>query len=183
MKQVLMWCVIAVCAVAFNSFHASAKDKVAGLRMEIASVEHNDNEFSVFTYTDNDGSTNYYLGLGSEFSASEELGFEILGGSFSLVDDVCLCIGETRDEALGFLDALVDLFDEDVNHVTEFPGRLSTGGGERLGDPTVVSCMVKKKFLGGKYLQFQFKSGKHHAHADLGKSAVKQLRSILKKAK
>lgn len=183
MKQVLTWFVIAACAVAFNSFQASAKGKVSGLRMEIASIEQNDNEFTLFTYTDEDGSTNYYLGLGSEFDVSEKFGIEILGSSFSLIDDVCLCMGETREEALGFLDALVDLFDEDVNRVTEFPGRLSTGGGERLGDPTVVSCIVKKKFLGGKYLQFQFQSGKHHAHADLGKSTAKRLRSILKKAK
>ena len=183
MKNVLTWFTVAIFALALNTFQTSAKDKVAGLRMEIASVEQNDNEFTVFTYTDDDGSTNYYLGLGSEFNLSEEFGFEILGASLSLIDDACLCIGKTRDEALEFLDALVNLFDKDTNYVTEFPGRLSTSGGERLGDPTVVVCIVKKKFLGGKYLQFQFKSGKHSAHADLGKSMIKQLRSIVKKAK
>lgn len=183
MKHYLMWAVIAICTLTLCDFQASAKDKAKGMRMEIVSVEQNDNEFVIYTYKDEDGSENYYLSLGHEFRISEEFGFEILGASLSLVDDASLCLGSTRDEAVEFLNSLVDIFDEDVNYVASFPGRLSTGGGERLGDATTINCVLKKKFIGGKYLQFQFESGKHHATADIGKTTLKRLISFFKKVK
>ena len=179
MKKILLCAIIAVFALTLNSFSASAKDIPAGMRMEIVSAEENDNVFEIFTYKDEDGTIGYYLGLGREFRILDYLDIEIPGTSFSLVDEVCLCLGATSDEAMASLESLMSIFDKDVNTVAEFPARMSTGA-ERLGDPTTVKCIVKKKFLRGKYLQFNFVSGKHSAEADLFKSTVKELKMGLK---
>lgn len=174
-----MWVAVAIFTLTLNSFSASAKDIPAGIRMEIASAEENDNEFEIFTYKDENGTVGYYLGLGREFRVLDVLDVEIPGTSFSLVDEVCLCLGVTSDEAMASLESLLSIFDKDVNYVAEFPARMSTGA-ERLGEPTTVKCIVKKKFLKGKYLQFNFVSGKHSAEADLFKSIVKELKIGLK---
>ena len=177
MKKILMWAVIAILTLSFDSFSASAKD-VTGMRMEIAEVEEDDNEFSIFTYKDKDGTYGYYMSLGRVFRIMDLLFDGETNTSFDHVDEVCLCLGGTAEQALTSLDLLLSYFDEDVNTIAEFPARMSTGA-ERLGDLTIIHCVVKKKFLKGKYLQFNFVSGKHSAEADLSKSTVKFLKKAL----
>jgi hypothetical protein len=178
MKKVLLWAIIAITSLTFNPFSASAKDIPAGMRMEIAEDEDDDNEFVLFTYKDEDGTFGYYLGLGHEFNISEVFDITILGGSISHIDEVCLYLGETADDALASLNALLGMFDKDVNTCVELPARLTTGA-EGLAGSTTVNCIVKKKFIGGKYLQFHFVSGKHTAKTDLGKSSLKFLKKGL----
>lgn len=177
MKKILMWAVIAVMSLSFDTFSATAKD-ITGMRMEIAEVEDDDNEFSLFTYKDKDGTEGYYLSLGRVFRILDILFDGDLNNSFDHVDEVCLCLGGTADQALVSLDYLLSFYDEDVNTIAEFPARMSTGA-ERLGELTIINCVVKKKFLKGKYLQFNFVSGKHSAEADLSKSTVKFLKKAL----
>ena len=178
MKKIFMWAVIAITALSCNPFSATAKDIPVGMRMEIAEVEDDDNDFTLFTYKDKDGTVGYYLGLGRVFRVLDVLFDGELNSSFDHVDEVCLCLGGTADQALASLDLLLSFYDEDVNTIAEFPARMSTGA-ERLGQPTIINCVVKKKFLKGKYLQFNFVSGKHSAEADLEKSTVKFLRKML----
>ena len=173
-----MWAVIAIVALTCNSFTVSAKDTPVGMRMEIAEVEDDDNEFTIFTYKDQDGTVAYYLSLGRVFRIMDLLFDGETNTSFDHVDEVCLCLGVTADEALASLDLLLSFYEEDVNTVAEFPARMATGA-ERLGDMTIIHCIVKKKFLKGKYLQFNFVSGKHSAEADLTKSTVKFLKKGL----
>lgn len=177
MKKILMWAVIAITAFSFDSFSASAKD-VTGMRMEIAESEEDDNEMSLFTYKDQDGTLGYYLSLGRVFRISDILFDNNVDNTFDHIDEVCLCLGTTADEALESLNTILALYDEDVNTVAELPARMCTGS-ERLGDFTTINCVVKKKFLKGKYLQFNFVSGKHSAEADLGKTTVKFLKKAL----
>lgn len=178
MKKVLLWAVIAITAVTFNPFSASAKDIPAGMRMEIAEAEENDNEFQLFTYKDEDGTFGYYLGLGRVFRILDVLFDGELNTSFDHIDEVCLCLGATPEVAMESLDTILAMFDKEVNTVAEFPARMSTGS-ERLNNPVIITCIVKKKFLGGKRLQFNFASGKHSAEADLSKSTVKFLKKGL----
>ena len=178
MNKILMWAVIAIMMLSINPFSASAKDIPAGMRMEIAEVEDNDNEFELFTYKDKDGTFGYYLGLGRVFRILDIFFDGEQNTSFDHVDEVCLCLGGTAEEAMASLDLLLSFCDEDVNTLAEFPARMSTGA-DQLGAPTIIHCVVKKKFLKGKYLQFNFASGKHTAEADLSKSTVKFLKKGL----
>ena len=175
----MIWALVAVFTLTLDSFSASAKDKALGMKLEIVETDDNDSQFSIFTYQEEkEGPVVYYLGIGREFEASEVFGFEIFGGSISHIDESAIYLGATADEALASLDALFNLFDKDVDFETEFPGRLTTGSGQ-LGDPTTLACVVKKKFLKGKFLRFYFVSGKHNAEADLDKSSLKFLRKGL----
>ena len=175
----MIWALVAVFTLTLDSFSASAKDKALGMKLEIVETDDNDSQFSIFTYQEEKGGpVVYYLGVGRVFEASEVFGFEIFGGSISHIDESAIYLGATADEALASLDALFNLFDKDVDFETEFPGRLTTGSGQ-LGDPTTLACVVKKKFLKGKFLRFYFVSGKHNAEADLDKSSLKFLRKGL----
>ena len=179
MKKLMIWALVAVFTFTLDAFTASAKDHSLGMKLEIVETDDNDSQFSIFTYQEKKGGpVSYYMGIGREFEASEVFGFEIFGGSLSLIDESAVYLGATADEALASLDALFNLFDKDVDFETEFPGRLSNDAGQ-LGDPTKVACVVKKKFLSGKFLRFYFVSGKHNAEADLGKSSLKFLRKGL----
>lgn len=178
MKKVLLWALTAITALTCNTFTASAKDIPTGMRMEIVEAEQDDNEFTIFTYKDEDGTMGYYMSLAWDFNISEIFDVQILGGSLSHIDEVCLYLGGTADEALESLNSLMSLYDKDANTTVELPARLSTGA-DRLGDNTTVQCIVKKKFLGGKSLQFHFVSGKHTAKTNLGKSTFKFLRKGL----
>ncbi len=178
MKKILMWVLIAIVTLSFDTFSASAKDIPAGMRMEIAEEEDDDNEFALFTYKDEDGTFGYYLGLGRVFRILDVFYDGELNSSLDHIDEVCLCLGGTAEEAKASLELLLSFFDEDINTIAEFPARMSTGA-DRLGKPTIIHCIVKKKFLKGKYLQFNFVSGKHSAEADLGKNTVKFLKKAL----
>jgi hypothetical protein len=182
MRNSLLWALVAIFSLSFDAFTASAKDIPAGMRIGIAEAGNDDNEISLFSYKDQDGTMGYYLGLGKEFNWNEKHGIELLGGTLSIsdIDEVCLYLGSTADEAMASLDGLFSAFDKDVDTAFELPARLSTGS-ERLGDPTTVMCVVKKKFLKGKFLRFFFVSGKHNAEVDLDKSTVKFLRKGLER--
>ena len=177
MKKILLWAVIAIIALSFDTFSVSAKDIPSGIRMEIAEDEEDDNVFSIFTYKDEDGTMGYYLGLGNEFNISEAFDIEILGGSLSHIDEVCLKLGETADEALVALDGLLALLDKDVNTFVDLPARLTTGA-ESLSGPTTITCTVRKKLIGGKYLQFCF-LGEQLSEVNLSKSSIKFLKKAL----
>ena len=154
---------------------ATAQNTPVGMRMEVAEVEQNDNEFTIFTYKDEDGTFSYYLGLGRNFNILKVFRDDITDTSFEQVKECCLWLGATSDEAFGTLDNILDLFDKNEETTMEFQGRAATGS-ERLGKPTTITCVVRKKTIGGKRLQFIFTSGKHQAEAYLSKSALKQLR-------
>lgn len=180
MKKLLMLALVAVFTLTLDTFTASAKDKALGMKLEIVETDNNDNQFSIFTYQEKGGAVGYYMGVGKEFDPSEVFGYEILGGTLSVthIDEVGLYLGSTVDEALKTLDAMLALYDKDVDFQTEFQGRLTTGSGQ-LDAPTTIPCVVKKKFLKGKFLRFYFVSGKHNAEADLDKSSLKFLRKGL----
>ncbi|MBO7417628.1 MAG: hypothetical protein J6U14_01640 [Bacteroidaceae bacterium] len=178
-KQIWVW--VAIClTMAFSSTNVMAQKRGANMRMEIVEVDEDDNDFSVFTYPDENGSKCFYMSMGREYKISELIldspeGSAVLSG----LRETCLVLGETFDEAYDKLDEILKLYDEEVGTVVEFPCRLSTGS-EVLGEPSTAYCMVTKKTLGGKRLSFTFRSGNRQAQANLSKSVVKELRMGMK---
>ncbi len=157
---------------------AYAQDKQpAGVRMEVAEAETDNGDYSIFTYKDTDDSFNYYLSLGRmrNFLGADE----ILGMSVKNAKEITIWLGSTCDEALDTIESILDLFDKDVDTSVEFKGRSVSGGGA-IGDSTTTTCVVKKKPLVGKRLEFLFTSGKNETKAYLTKSVLKELRMNFK---
>ena len=152
MKRILTTIVLACVLTS-----AWAQDFPAGMRNEIVEIEQNEDEYSLFTYKDEDGAFGYYLSLGRVFPILEA---EIFGGQTSLshMDETCLCLGA-----------------EPAGTTAAFQCRRSSGG-ERLSVPDQANCVVVKRFLQGKRLNFQFVSGGRTADVDLTRSTLKALR-------
>ena len=170
--------ILSILTLAFISVFAFSQNIPAGVRMEIVEIEQNDNEFSIFTYKDEGGTPAYYLSLCRN---TDILGLisDSSETSFGIFSETCLLMGETAEEALAFLDSLLELCDEAVGTNAEFAGR-KTFGGEKLGEPTTATAVVTKRFLQSKRLCFYFTSGKRSSEADLKKSTIKMLRMNLK---
>ncbi|MBQ9888147.1 MAG: hypothetical protein IJM41_02755 [Bacteroidales bacterium] len=167
-------------ALVFAGVIAFAQNIPAGMRMELTECEENNREYSVFSYKDADGTYGYYLSLGREFRLIESNREDgTVSGHIDHIDETCILLGSTMDEAIASLDSLLDLLNEDPGTVLEFPCRLATGA-ERLGEPSTATCFITKRILQGKRLCFQFISGRHTAQTDLTKSSIKSLKSGVK---
>ena len=158
---------------------AQAGKAVTGMRMEIGDSERDHAEYSLFTYMDDDESFGYYLSLGRVTHILGLIRDDITDASFDDIKETCICLGATYDEANATLDTILDLFDKDVDTRTELKSRAVTGS-DRLGQFTTTTCIVQKKALGGKRLQFVFTQGRHQAEAFVTKAIIKELRTSLK---
>lgn len=158
---------------------AMAQKQPAGMRVEVAESETDNGEYSIFTYKDSeaDDSFGYYLSLGrvTDFLGADE----ILGMQVQNLHEVTIRLGATTDEALANIATILDLYDKDVDTMVEFQGRAATSG-FKLGEPVTSTCMVVKKTLGGKRLQFLFPEGHRQGRAYLSKSTLKELRTNFK---
>lgn len=180
MKQKTFFSLISFLLFLF-AIDANAQKIPVGIRVEAAEVETTNSAYSIFTYKDSedDNSFGYYLGLGREFHISELTETEDVIGTLDHIDETCICLGSTSAEAFATLDAILDLFDKDVDTSVTFRGRAATGS-NRLGEPTTTTCVVTKKPIVGKRLLFLFVSGKHQAGTYLSKTVVKELRAEFK---
>ena len=176
MKKIILLAAVAIMTA--MSVQAQ-KNQPTNVRMEVTSVEQNDNEYELFTYKDEDGSINYYLSLG-RVTRIMDVFFDPELAPFSLdhIDETCLCLGDTFDKAYDMLGDLLDFCDKDLGSSKDYPTRVSLG--QKLGDPATISCQVVKKALGGKRLEFFFADGAFTTQLRLTKSAIKQLRWAFK---
>ena len=181
MKKLVFAFLATICFLSVQTVVAQDNMPI-GMRMEVAECGSDDNTYSIFSYKDDDGMVAYYMSLGREYNILEVEGGIL--GNFTLdhIDEFCLNIGQTPEEAITYLDTLLTLFDKEKGSAFEFPCRLATWGG-KLGEPSVATCFVVKRFLQGKRLCFQFKSGNRLAEADLTKMAVKSLRLSMRLGK
>lgn len=175
MKKKIM--ILLLSAMTMTAAHAQSQP--AGMRVEVAEAETDHGDYSIFTYKDSeaDDSFGYYLGLGrtAKFLGADE----ILGLEIHNLHEVTIWLGSDTDEAMAALASLLDLYGKAVETTVEFKGRAATNG-FKLGDPVTTICVVKKKLIGGKRLEFFFPEGKHIAHVYLPKSVVKELRTTFK---
>ena len=153
------------------------KKQPTGMRVEVAESETDHGDYSIFTYVDDDDTFGYYLSLArtSDFLGADE----ILGMQVKNIREVAIWLGATSTEAMETIGDILDLFDKDLGTTAEFRSR-ATMGSARLSDYINTNCVVEKKPLGGKRLQFFFPSGKKQAYAYLTKSVLKELRMNFK---
>lgn len=160
-------------AIAFTTLFAQAQNQPAGIRMELTEVGEDDNEFSIFTYKDEDGTFGYYLSVSHSFNILEIFSDDV-NSSFSHINETCLWLGANADEARATLDSMTTLLDASPGTVAQFPCRRSSGA-DKLSVPDTATAVVVKRFLQGKRLNFQFVSGSHTAEADLTRGTLKSL--------
>ena len=175
MRKILILVAVALMA----AISVNAQNQPAGMRVEVAEAETDHGEYSIFTYkdTDEDDSFGYYLSLGrvADFLGADE----ILGMEVQNFHEVTIRLGATTDEALATIGKILDLYGKDVDTTVEFQGSAATNGFQ-LGEPVTTTCMVVKKPLGGKRLQFLFPEGQRQGRAYLSKSTLKELRTNFK---
>lgn len=173
--------IILTLTLAFATLIAPAQNRQnvpAGMRMEIGSVEDNNDVCSAFFYKDDDGTVGYYLSIGYQLDLFEFIGEES-SSSISHYDETCIYLGSTLEEAIGEVDAILALFDKEVGTEFELPCRKLVGV-ERLGDRTTVKGTVVKRFLQAKRLCFLFATrGDHSAQVDLPKPSLRSIRGML----
>ena len=175
MKKMFLMAVAAIMV----TMSAQAGKAVTGMRMEIGDSERDHAEYSLFTYMDDEESFGYYLSLGRVTHILGLIRDDITDASFDDIRETCICLGGTYDEAYATLSSMLDLYDKDVETTVEYKSR-EAGRGDRLGDTTTSTCIVKKKTLGGKQLMFLYAGGKQETHTWLPKKVVKDLRQDLK---
>ena len=175
MKKLFLMAVAAIMV----TMSAQAGKAVTGTRMEIGDSARDHAAYSLFTYMDDDYSFAYLLSHGP-FRHFLSLGRGALTvASFDDIRETCICLGGTYDEAYATLSSMLDLYDKDVETTVEYKSR-EAGRGDRLGDATTSTCIVKKKTLGGKQLMFLYAGRNHETHPWLPKQVVKDLRQDLK---
>jgi hypothetical protein len=132
-------------------------------RMEIASVETNDNEITLYKVKEADGNSGFYL-VASHVLVSFSV--EILESTttFSSADGTLLYFGASADEVLDKLDALIDLFSEPAGAQMEFTCR----------DGSTVAAILRKGLF-GKYLDIR--------DTNVSKSDIKSLKNSFKIAR
>lgn len=165
---------------ACTTLFAFAQDFPAGVRMEIAGAgesdnEYEENQFQVFAYKDDDGTVGYYLSLGHSTNILKIFRDDVSDFSFGSFDEACLYMGSTMQDAFGFLDKLEEMLESAPGTAAEFPCRL-TAGAERLGESGTATCVVIKRFLQAKRLNFLFRSGDRTGEVDMARSVIKTLR-------
>lgn len=172
-KRIL--CILTACLLL--GFVSASAQKKMGMRMEVAEAETDHGEYSIFTYKQENDSIGYYMSLGrtSDFLGADEL----LGMQVKNMDETVIWLGTTTDDVFSALDNLTALYDKDIDTTAEFKGRSVSGSGN-LGEANTVKCVVVKKPLGGKRLEFLFAVGNRQAHTFLTKSVVKELRMNFK---
>ena len=139
------------------------RDIPAGGCMDVASVENDDNHFTLYKIKDNDGNPGFFLSV-SHVMASISFGTLGANTSFSIPDGSLLDFGTSFDEAMDNLEGLLSLFDGQDGEQREFTCR----------DGSTVPCTLHKGFL-GKYLSI--------GETSITKSDVKSLKSSLKLSK
>lgn len=172
MKKTILFLAL-VFIVAFSN--AQNTDIPAGMRMEVTEVEENNNQYTIFTYKDDDGTFGYYLSLGRVYRLLEVTYDDRSSATLDHVDETCLWLGTTADEAYASLEHLLNLLDEELGTTVEMPCR-QTYGLSPLTDTSTATCIVVKRFLQRKRLCFHFTVGRRTAEADLTRSAIKSLR-------
>jgi hypothetical protein len=161
-------------ALACATLFAYGQDFPAGMRNELSEIGEDDNEYTIFTYKDEDGTFGYYLSVSHSFDILS-IFTDDSNSSFSHIDETCLWLGANAGEAKATLESMATLLEATPGTVAQFPCRLSTGA-ERLGENGTATVVVVKRFLQGKRLNFQFVSGGHTAEADLTRGALKSIR-------
>ena len=171
--------ILSVAAALMMATYVIAQDIPAGMRMElIESEDDSRDQYTIFKYKEKNGNEAYYMGVGNKIELLGLVRDDITDMSISHMDEVCLPMGNTRQEVVDNLDSYLELLAKPAGTTVEFPCRINNGAG--LGQESKSTCIVTKRFLQGKRLCFHFTSGNRTAEADLRKSSVKSMKISVK---
>ena len=162
--------IIILIAFSLAAFGAAAQHRPVEIRDDIVEAESNNEEYTIFSYTQKDGSFGYWLGLGD---------VDRIPGKIFVFDDfteTCIYLGATAAEALSTLDTIVACFTMG-DKTREFPAMMSIG--RPLMFSGTAECFVQKGLL-GKRLCFRFTHENYTTESCLNKSGAKNLRSTFK---
>lgn len=162
---------VLVALILVSSLMSAQKFQV-GVRDEIFTVEENDNEYAVFGYMDEDGTTGYYLGLGRP---------DVIPGAliaFDVYHETCIYLGATLAESLETMGTIVSLFNGPTGSNKAFEARL--GAGELLKDKGQAIGTLERRIIAGKHISFSFKTPSYLTESFLNKITAKSLLSGLK---
>ncbi len=143
-----------------------------GVRDEIFTVEEDDNEYAIFGYMDEDGTSGYYLGLGRP---------DVIPGAiiaFDVYHETCVYLGATLAESLETMGYIVALFNQSIGSNKVFDARLGTG--ELLKDKGQAIGTLERRIIVGKHISFSFKTPSYLTESFLNKITAKSLLSGLK---
>ena len=149
---------------------ATAQNRPVEIRDDIAEAEIDGEEYTVFSYTQKDGTFGYWLGLGDIDRIPGKLFF------LNEVNETCIYLGATAEEALSTLDTIVACFDMG-DKKREFPAMMSIG--RPLMYSGTAECFVIKGLL-SKRLCFRFTHEDYTTDSYLKKSGAKNLRGTFK---
>ena len=159
MKRLLL--TLALVFLAICSY--AQRDIPAGSSMDVASVENDDNHFTLYKIKDKDGNPGFYLSVNHVIAS---VSFGTLGSNttFSIPDGSLLYFGTSYEEAMDNLDSLLNLFDGQDGAQKVFTCR----------DGSPALCTLHKGFL-GKYLSI--------GETSITKGDVKSLKRSFKLSK
>lgn len=153
---------IAFAIIAVLSFAQSAP---LGSRTQLVEVKEYNNVYSVFTYKDYYGSSEYDLSLGHNIN--------------ELINEICIYLGITNDEAIDSIGYLIGMFSNGIGTTALFKCRVATDS-DKLSDYKNIKCMVVKRRILGKCISFQYETDKGTVETYMTKSSLKMLRKGLK---
>lgn len=167
MKKLLV--TIAIALMAISAY--AQKDIPAGASLELASIENNDKQFTLYKVKDMEGNPAFYLNVG-RVTSSLSLSIGDSSSEFTSLDAATLFIGETYEEAMETINQLIEMFKEENGAQREF---------ECFGGKTAL-CTLHKGIL-GKHLSFTFPQGFHMGESEISRSDLKSLRTSMKISK
>lgn len=150
-----------------------------GVRYEAAEIEVNDDEYTLFMYSDDGDTVGYYLSVGHSDQLVEVSTQRLGHFSLGTFDEACIFLGTSTEEAYESLDTLLALFELEVGTEISLPARVASRG-PHLGDYTTAVCTVQKPLLSGKRLVFAFDHGHYYVETRLSRLSVKELKRSLK---
>ena len=115
MKKFLV--TIAIALMAISAY--AQKDIPAGASLELASIENNDKQFTLYKVKDLEGNPAFYLTVG-RVTGSMSLSIGSFSSESTSLDAATLFIGETYEEAMETLDSLIEMFKEENGAQREF---------------------------------------------------------------
>ena len=174
MKRVLILAALLCCGI----FSSAQKNLPVGQIFDICEIEQNDNRYSIFKYKDEDGTIAYYLNLGRvTFDTEWILGTEAKG-SFSMGEQTCLIMGADAEQAIAFMNSMLELLQDEPGESKEFICR--NNNGLKFTDLGTANAVVAKGFFGEKRLDFSFVCNGKDGQASISKGTLKSLISSLK---
>ena len=132
------------------SIAAVAQALPVNTRNTVAQAQGREKTYEIFADKDADGTTGYYLGLGTPDNIP---GYII---TFDDVPETCIKLGTTIEEARKSLEDLLAFFGSASGTAKSFEARTAVGG--KLKESNTAKATLQKVFMGGSRIEFEYPS-------------------------